>query len=90
MSSMPKLGGPAVPRGDMGIGLCYRCVQFMLQQQVRGEKPDGFMPQFAVTFAPWPMMELGVILALPACYDCLAGQGKAGAPGSGLVVARGG
>lgn len=88
MSNAPKLSGPMVPRGDMGIGFCYRCIQYMLQREIAGDDLAGFAPGFAVTMAPWPIPELGIILALPACYDCLAGKGRAGAPGTGLLVPR--
>jgi hypothetical protein len=73
---------------DLGLGYCYRCVQYLTVQDVNG-RATRYVPRFALTTAPWPMPELGVVIALPVCYDCLTGRGEAGAPGSGIVTANG-
>jgi hypothetical protein len=78
------------PRTDLGLGYCYRCIQFMNIAVVekREEALKGFVANFACTTAPWPMGP-GVVIPLPACFPCLVGEGQAGKPGSGLVAANG-
>jgi hypothetical protein len=71
---------------DLGLGYCYRCIQYLTIQDVSG-KATRYVPKFAVTVAPFPLGP--TILALPACYDCLTGRGEAGQPGSGLIAANG-
>jgi hypothetical protein len=72
---------------DIGLGYCYRCIQYLTIQDVQG-KACHHRPRFAVTVAPFPLAP-GVVLPLPACYDCLTGRGEAGSASSGLIVANG-
>ena len=77
MSNTPRLGGIPVPRGDMGIGMCYQCIAALVAvSRQQGEGPlAAFVPNFAVTMAPMPAGD-GLIV-LPACFDCMAGTGPA-------------
>jgi hypothetical protein len=73
------------PRGDMGIGLCYNCVQMLAAGRL------GRMPGFGQTMAPIPVpLPNGAIMAVavPACWDCLSGAAET-AQKPTLLVANG-
>lgn len=115
---MSSIRAPAsyVPAGDMGLGLCYLGIRRLaeiqlerdlLEQQEKppradGSLPAGFVPNFAVTLAPYPMHDLATpvslpVLALPVCFGCLAGTKDqcGGLPAGGnaqrsqILIARG-
>jgi hypothetical protein len=93
VSNTPKTTPPLgyhPPQGDFGLGLCYQCVKVLAEMAAGGREPAAFVPEFAITTAPYPIAELGTVLALPVGWGCLTGQGPAGAPApvSRLAVPR--
>jgi hypothetical protein len=85
------LGGVVVPSGDMGLGLCLQC----LGELLAGDEKAG-PPRFAITLAPMPQQiptPQGVIVALvavPACWDHLAGAAEPKEQKRPLLVAGSG
>jgi hypothetical protein len=95
-----------VPAGDMGLGLCYLGMRRLAERQLErqqiesgtkqartdGSLPAGFVPNFAVTLAPYPMHDYATpagipVIALPVCFGCLSGSDSqcGGPPADGLA-----
>lgn len=85
------LGGLAVPRGDMGLGLCLQC----LGEIIAGNEAAG-PPRFGITLAPMPQQipaPGGVVVglvAVPACWEHLAAAANPQEQKRQLLVAASG